>query len=254
MQEHVQALVETASGAFDLAGPVFEFGFCPGVDPVGGAGLGGSFPEASYVGCELGEDARIDRLPTLDRLPFPAAAARTVVCVDTLVHVFEPRKAVEEMVRILAPGGILLLCESAVLGDSETVDDYWRPTPHALERLLAPMEATLVGWQGEEQAPHTVFALGCKGPVAAGFVRGVNRLIDRLPVRLEELAVRRARRRGLGWRLFGWLRGKARRGHRQDFHQVRFALYLAAAQPLACQLLLGPAPQEPTGTRLDLSR
>ena len=254
MHEHVHAFVEMASGAFELAGPVYEFGFCPAAEPPEGGGLRGSFPEAGYIGCELGEAARIDRLASLDRLPFPDGAARTVVCVNTLEHVFEPRKVVDEMVRILAPGGILLLCESAGPGGSETIDSYWRPTPHALERLLAPMEATLVGWLGGEQSPHTVFGLGGKGPVAGGFVRGVNRLINRLPARLQALAAQPGWTRRLRRHLFGWLEGEARRRRRREFHQVHFVVHIAAAEPLAHQLLLGCQPEEPTGTRLDLSQ
>ena len=145
MHEHVHAFVETASGAFDLEGPVYEFGFCPAAGGPDGRGLRDSFPETGYIGCELSEAAQIDRLASLDRLPFPNDAARTVVCVNTLEHVFEPRRVIEEMVRILKPGGVLLLCESAGSGGGETIDDYWRLTPHALERLLAPLEATLVG-------------------------------------------------------------------------------------------------------------
>jgi len=254
MHEYAHAFVETASGAFELAGPVYEFGFCPAVDPPDGDELHGSFPETGYIGCELGEAARIDRLGSLDRLPFPDRAARTVVCVDTLEHVFEPGKAVEEMVRVLAPGGTLLLCESTGPGGSETIDSYWRPTPHALERLLAPLEATLVGWLGGEQSPHTVFGVGAKGPVAGEFVRGVNRLINRLPARLQALGARPGWARRLGRRLLVWLEGEARRRRRRERHQVHFVVHVAAAEPLAHKLLLGCAPEEPTGTRLDLSR
>jgi SAM-dependent methyltransferase len=254
MHEHVHALVETASGAFELAGPVYEFGFCLAADTAGGGDLRDAFPETGYLGCELGGAARIDRLASLDRLPFPSAAARTVVCVNTLGHVFEPGKAVEEMMRILAPGGILLLCESADSGGSETIDSYWRPTPHALERLLAPLEASLVGWQGGEQSPHTVFGLGCKGPVDGGFVRGVNRLMNRLPARLEALAAQTGWTGRLRRRLFGWMESKARRRRRRDFYQVHFVVHIAAAEPLTCQLLLSSPPEQRTGTRLDLSQ
>ncbi len=42
-------------------------------------------------------------------LPFPDASADVVTCFEMLEHVFEPRKALAEMLRILKPGGYALL-------------------------------------------------------------------------------------------------------------------------------------------------
>ena len=254
MYEHIHAFVQTAAEAFKPRGPVYEFTYCPGVDPGRGATLRDCFPETGYIGCELGDAARIDRLASLDRLPFPDGAAQTVICTGALEHVFEPRRVVDEMARILAPGGVLLLSAQVESSPSTGIDNYWRLTPHSVQRLLGSLEATLVAWQGHEQSPHTVYGIGCKGSPDGPFIRGLHRLMEAFPQRLERLEAEAGWRWRLRRLLVGWAQDKYHRRRLRDFYKVQFVAHLPTAAPLSQALLSGGPSEEPTGTRLDLGQ
>lgn len=254
MHDYAHTFVETAADVFDIRGPVYEFGFSPTMHVPEEATSRDCFAETGYIGCELGDTATIDRLEDLARLPFPDDAARTIVCMHTLEHVFEPQRVIEEMIRILAPGGLLILCAAVESGESETLDDYWRPTPQAIERLLAPMGASTVAWQGLERSPHTVFAIGAQSPIDERFLHGVNRLASQLPKRFDELASDIAWGERFRRYVFGWMQSREERRRQRHFHRVQFAIHVPVTGRFDPEMLLGCQPEESTGTRLDLSQ
>src|SRR5262249_54572583 len=59
-------------------------------------------------------------------LPIRGGVADTVLCVEVLEYLADPRRAVAEMARILAPGGVLLLTAPQLRGLSDEANDYWR--------------------------------------------------------------------------------------------------------------------------------
>jgi len=276
MHEHVAAFIESVSEAFSLEGPIYEFGYVDSADSIGGPIVESGFPRKGYLACQEGEPAQVDRLEDLMRLPFPDGAARTVISVNTLEHVFEPRRAVEEMDRILAPGGVLLIASASSARSPERPHCYWQPTPAAIQRLLAGFDATLVGWQGADHCTHTLFGIAAKAPVAETFVAGVGRFLDRFQKRLSEAAGQLswwqklgrllmrcvlARARGSGQPTGGKMAGRSQPIDRQlpspaagDFHKAQFVLHLPVPEQLKHQLLASCLPEEDTGTRLDTSR
>ena len=100
MNEPILAFVESACEAFRLRGPVYRFRPADYADLIGATQLRDCFPEAAYVEHEWTED---------DAWSVPDGAARTVLCLGGLEHVYRPDRAVEEMLRALEPGGVLLL-------------------------------------------------------------------------------------------------------------------------------------------------
>ncbi|MCH7229445.1 class I SAM-dependent methyltransferase [Glycomyces sp. L485] len=64
---------------------------------------------------ELGRDADL-RTGDAQRLDFPDGSFDTVVCTFSLCAVPDDRRAVAEMVRVLRPGGLLLLADHVVAG------------------------------------------------------------------------------------------------------------------------------------------
>ena len=277
MQEHVCAFLKSVSEAFPLQGPIYEFGYGPGVDAAGrpaGTGL----PEDASLAWQQPESGpgETDRLEDMARLPFPDGAARTVISINTLEHVFEPRKAVEEMIRILAPGGILLISSASGSRLPDLPDCYWQPTPRALQMLLADLEVTLVGWQGSDHCVHTLFGVGAKPPVSDALIVGLGRFLDRFQKRLDGSAAQ------LGWwqrvkrMLTAWAHpessgrnphdshspaatpdhtapGKGRASVRaaREFYRAQFVLHLPVRRQLKHHLLAACLPDEKTGTRLD---
>jgi SAM-dependent methyltransferase len=243
MKNLTARLIDAAAESFPMRGPVYEFGFSPGwsAGERGGAGASGS-------------PARIDRLEDLDRLPFEDAVAGSVVCENALQYVFEPRRTVAEMVRILAPGGLLVLAEStrspAAAGAPER---YWTIHPSAIGRLFSELSGTLIGWIGPDAAPHTVFGVGCRWPITPGFAGGVQPFLERL----ERLLAERARPRGVlrfvKERWSGSAFSPRQRQARRDEHRVQYALHLPVDEQSRPAILDSCLPQAKTGTRLDLS-
>jgi SAM-dependent methyltransferase len=245
--ESSQAFVESAIDAFELARPLYQFGFCPKGDSRPWARLRGSLPEGADVDFGWVEEAKIARLP------IPDGAARTVLCVDALGRVFEPRRAVNEMVRILSPGGALLICASGAAAVAGREPASWRLTPRGLERLLSGMDTRLVGWQGGESFPHTVYGIGFKPPLGDTVLQGTNRFLDRFSARLDQLAGRIGWRRRLRQFLAGWVSSDSQRRRWRDYYQLRFAVHFSVDRKLTDALLQGCLPSKKTGTRLDLT-
>ena len=231
MGEQIRAFVDSAAEAFGLRGPVYQFGTCPSGDLRSRASLRGCFPKAAQVGFELDEGVEIERLP------FPDGAARTVLCVGALERAYQPQRTMGEMIRILSPGGALLVCASVENPVPEQMPAYWRLTPRSVGRLLSGMEAVLVGWQGAEGFPHTVYGIGFKPPPTGAILEGTRRFLDRFQARLDEAAGR------IAWpeRLMHLLTCKA-----------QFAVHLAGDRNLKHDLFQSCLPDKKTGTRLDL--
>ena len=68
-------------------------------------------------------------------LPVRAAVFDTAVCLEVLEYVWDPASVLNEIKRLLKPGGMLLL-STPFLHRIDAVDDYWRFTEPALRRLL----------------------------------------------------------------------------------------------------------------------
>jgi SAM-dependent methyltransferase len=138
------------------------------------------------VGCDLRPGPGVDRIEDLACLQLADGAAGTVICVDTLEHVFEARRAADELIRVLAPAGTLLVAAPMDFRIHEHPGDYWRLTPACLARLLSPLPAVLTGWQGVESYPHTVFGIGFKAPVPEALVGLTTHFLSRFDSRLRQ--------------------------------------------------------------------
>lgn len=69
------------------------------------------------------------------RLPFEDQVFDTVLCNQVLEHVPEPQQAMDEMARLLRPGGYLILTAPHIWGLHEVPHDYFRYTPYGLQYL-----------------------------------------------------------------------------------------------------------------------
>jgi SAM-dependent methyltransferase len=82
-----------------------------------------------------------------EQLPFAAAAFDLVTCVNSLHHIARPARALDEMARVLAPGGRIVLEDFAPDPDGRRAR-WWEE----IERLRDPEHGRLLS-QGEVRAP-----------------------------------------------------------------------------------------------------
>ena len=108
-------------------------------------------------------------------------SAGTVLCIETFEHVFEVRRAFDEVFRVLKPGGLFVFTSPLNFRIHGYPDDYWRMTPNCLRRMLEPYAARLSGFQGYHKFPHSVMGLGVKAPAPADFAARLGRLVAALP-------------------------------------------------------------------------
>jgi SAM-dependent methyltransferase len=64
----------------------------------------------------------------------------TVLCTEVLEHLTEPQKALDELYRVLCPGGTLLLTTRFLFPIHDAPHDYFRYTKYGLRHLLRRFE------------------------------------------------------------------------------------------------------------------
>jgi len=100
------------------------------------------------------------------RLPFRDRTFDTVLALEVLEHVGNPDACVEEIARVLAPGGTLLLTVPLVAPLHQWPFDFWRYTPRGIEVLLARH-----GFAIERVEPRGNFASATGATVAHWLLR-----------------------------------------------------------------------------------
>lgn len=176
MREHNHAFCRRVAESFDCPGPVYEFGAFQVEGQEHIADLRGLFPGKSYLGCDMRPGKGVDRVEDVTALSLADNCAGTVLCVETFEHVFEVRRAFDEVFRVLKPGGVFILTSPLNFRIHGYPDDYWRFTPSCLRRVLEPYGGRVVGWQGHAAFPHTVMSMAVKTPVPTDFGARAERL------------------------------------------------------------------------------
>jgi SAM-dependent methyltransferase len=80
-----------------------------------------------------------------------------IVCTEVLEHLPEPRRAIDEMFRVLRPGGSLLLTTRFLFPIHDAPHDYFRYTKYGLRHLLQQFE--IVELEEETDAVGTLAVL-----------------------------------------------------------------------------------------------
>lgn len=164
MRPFVRAFVQDCVEQLPLRGPVVEIGARPAETQERIAFLRDVVGITPYVGCDIQPGTNVDVVTDIHRLPFADESIGTVVCVEVLEHVHDPIRAVEEIRRVLAPGGIAVLTSVMFMPVHAHPWDFWRFTPEGFEKLLEPFESSLVVAHGYDLLPEGVYGVGVKGP------------------------------------------------------------------------------------------
>jgi SAM-dependent methyltransferase len=231
MRDHNKTFCRLVTETFDCPGPIFEFGSYQVDGQVDYADLRALFRGKDYVGCDMRPGPGVDRVEDVSAIGLPDASAGTVLCIETFEHVFEVRRAFDEVFRILKPGGLFVITSPLNFRIHGYPDDYWRMTPNCLRRMLEPYAARLTGYQGYHKFPHSVMGLGLKAPAPADVARKADLLVAAYRGWLQQaeatLPLGQKVRRGFG-QLY---RSRGERYQASAYYRADFTLDVAA--PLA---------------------
>jgi SAM-dependent methyltransferase len=227
MRDHNKAFCRLVAESIDCPGPVFEFGSYQVEGQEGYANLREFFPARDYIGCDMRPGPGVDRIEDVTAIRLPDESAGTVLCIETFEHVFEVRRAFDEVSRILRPGGIFVITSPLNFRIHGYPDDYWRMTPNCLRRLLEPYAARLTGYQGYHAFPHTVMGLAIKAPLPGECSTQLARLV----AAYTEWGRRTAASRPVGVKLRRLLaqtyRSKGERRQVADYYATEFVFEVA---------------------------
>jgi SAM-dependent methyltransferase len=116
---------------------------------------GAHFPRR--VGLDIRPGAGVRIIGDAQVLGIRDAAFDVVLCTEVLEHLPEPQKAIDEMYRVLAPGGQLLLTTRFLFPIHDAPHDYFRFTKYGLRHLLRRFE--IVELREETDAVGTLAVL-----------------------------------------------------------------------------------------------
>lgn len=112
------------------------------------------FPNNTSV--DLFAENEPDIVADAHALPFPEASFEIVLCIEVLEHVKDPKCVIDEMRRVLMPGGTLLLTTRFLFPIHEAPEDRYRFTHYVLRELCADFSSVMIT---PDTRPMT--ALGC---------------------------------------------------------------------------------------------
>lgn len=164
MRPFVRTFVQDCVEQLPLRGPVVEIGSRPAESQEDIAFLRDLVGITPYVGCDIQRGSNVDVVTDIHRLPFRDESVGTVLCVEVLEHVHDPLRAVEEIHRVLVPGGIAVLTSVMFMPVHAHPWDFWRFTPEGFAQLFEPFETSLAFGYGMDVLPEGVQGVGIKGP------------------------------------------------------------------------------------------
>ena len=113
------------------------------------------FPRRIGLDIQKGQGVRI--IGDAQALGIRDAVFPVVLCTEVLEHLPEPQRAIDEMFRVLEPGGTLLLTTRFLFPIHDAPHDYFRYTKYGLRHLLRRFE--IVELQEETDSVGTLAVL-----------------------------------------------------------------------------------------------
>lgn len=151
--------------------PVYEIGSYRVAGQEEFADLRPFFPGKRYVGCDMRPGPGVDQVEDVHCLRIKSRSVGTALIFDTLEHVEDVHLAMDEIYRILKPGGMVIMSSVMNFPLHDYPSDYWRFTPKAFELLLKPFSHYEVEFDGDPAFPEGVYGFGIKGEPRGGLSR-----------------------------------------------------------------------------------
>lgn len=128
MQKLTRIAMDRFLAAHATNEPVLEIGV------PGGGGYARFFPKHTTL--DIDPARKPDVVGDIYRLPFADASWDTVVMIEVLEHLTDPAAAIEEVKRVLRPGGTLILTTRFLGPMHDIPHDYFRFTYYGLKHLF----------------------------------------------------------------------------------------------------------------------
>ena len=109
------------------------------------------------VGLDIAPGRGVQVIGDAQALGIGSASVDAVLCTEVLEHLPEPQRAVDEMFRVLRPGGALVLTTRFLFPIHDAPHDYFRYTKYGLRHLLRRFE--IVELQEETDAVGSLAVL-----------------------------------------------------------------------------------------------
>lgn len=120
------------------------------------------------VGLDVNDGPDVDVVGDAHELPFEDNTFDVVLCTEVLEHLHSPHIAAQEMMRVLKPGGKLVLTTRFMFPIHGAPVDYFRYTPYGLKKLFEGLD----GIEITREANITQFmAIMCQRIAYQGKVR-----------------------------------------------------------------------------------
>lgn len=156
---------------------------------------------ADYAGNDIEAREGVRYVSPVEALDIPDESFDLVLCTQVLEHVRRPLRALEEMGRVLAPGGHLFLTTHGVYPFHPDPQDYWRWTQQGFEALfedtpaLELIELVPHGGAGSTMAVLTGSSIreACKAVRAAWLGRPLIAVVNTFGQGVDRILPARAR-------------------------------------------------------------
>jgi hypothetical protein len=163
MTPNVRRFVEVVAKNISPPEPIVEIGsyIVKGHEHL--ANLRNFFPGSEYIGCDIRKGPGVDKLENIEKLSFKNESIGTLLILETLEHVQNCIRALEEAYRVLNKDGIVAMSSLMNFQIHDHPEDYWRFTPKAFEYLLRKFPIKIIGAMGDKvDFPTNVFGVGFK--------------------------------------------------------------------------------------------
>ncbi len=93
-------------------------------------------PHLSYLRLDISSQSKPDIVCDLHKIKWKNSDFDTVIATEVLEHLYDPQKAVNEIFRVLKPGGVAILSTRFIYKYHPDPHDYFRYTKDSLEYLF----------------------------------------------------------------------------------------------------------------------
>jgi SAM-dependent methyltransferase len=138
----------------------------------------------SYETCDIHPGPNVDSVQDIHHLTFADASFDTILCFQVFEHIKDPRKASEEIFRVLKPGGVCIITAPFLSPQHADPSDYQRFTVMGMRELFGRAGFEIV----ECEAHGAIFT------VLAEFVKFmfINPYADKKPGRVKRKLAQKA--------------------------------------------------------------